>query len=221
MYEKAGGYDLQYLNHRTYFTDGHAETIVYTKPDPKPDPDPTPDPTPGPVFEVPETLYVLGDIEGAAWDPTHGVEMVIESEGCFISREKVRFVSSRDGSSYFGLTDRLGSDWDDLNAKANRFGPSERDLPLDLNGYSDFSRFSGKDASAANSWRVRPGSYYVKADFNTGRVELAESTAVSLVEPEEDEAPVYYTLQGVRVENPARGIYIRVVRGGCSKVMVR
>lgn len=214
--KKAGDADLQYLNHRTYFPSGLAKTINYDQPDPTPDPTPDPDPTP--VFEIPDALYVLGDIEGMAWEPTRGVEMVLETGNVFISREKIRFVSSRDGNSYFGLTDSLGSDWDDLNSRANRYGPSTKDEYLSLNGQSDFQIFRGNEASSANSWKIKPGVYYVKADFNTGRVELAESTVVSLSYVESEAESFYYTLQGVRVENPQSGIFIRITAKGASKV---
>ena len=36
-----------------------------------------------------------------------------------------------------------------------------------------------------------------------------------------DVAPVYYNLQGVRVANPANGLYIKVVGEKASKVLVK
>ena len=43
-------------------------------------------------------------------------------------------------------------------------------------------------------------------------ITITTSTAVEGVEMEENVAPVYYNLQGVRVDAPANGLYI-VVRG--------
>ncbi len=53
-------------------------------------------------------------------------------------------------------------------------------------------------------------------------VEFAKvSTGVEEVEVEESAEAVYYTLQGVRVENPAGGLYIRVAGKTASKVYIR
>lgn len=46
------------------------------------------------------------------------------------------------------------------------------------------------------------------------------TTAVESVEVEEGEA-VYYNLQGVKVANPENGMYIKVVNGNASKVLVK
>lgn len=45
------------------------------------------------------------------------------------------------------------------------------------------------------------------------------STAVDQIEEAEDDEPIYYTLQGVRVENPDKGIYIRIRGKKADKVM--
>ncbi len=47
-----------------------------------------------------------------------------------------------------------------------------------------------------------------------------DPTAVELINGE-NEAPVYYTLQGEKVETPAEGIYIRVQNGKATKVLVK
>ena len=54
----------------------------------------------------------------------------------------------------------------------------------------------------------------VTVNFNSNNTE----TSVEEIEGVE-EAPVYYTLQGVRVENPDKGIYIRVRGKKADKVM--
>ncbi|MDE6277731.1 MAG: chitobiase/beta-hexosaminidase C-terminal domain-containing protein [Muribaculaceae bacterium] len=46
-------------------------------------------------------------------------------------------------------------------------------------------------------------------------------TGIEAVEVEEGAAAVYYNLQGVRVENPSNGLYIRVAGNSASKVFVR
>lgn len=57
--------------------------------------------------------------------------------------------------------------------------------------------------------------------YSLARVGRNISTAVDAVETAEDVAPVYYTLQGLRVDNPSAGLYI-VVRGNrVSKEIIR
>ncbi|MDE6805571.1 MAG: hypothetical protein K2J05_02060, partial [Muribaculaceae bacterium] len=57
--------------------------------------------------------------------------------------------------------------------------------------------------------------------YSLARVGRNISTAVDAVETAEDAAPVYYTLQGLRVDNPSAGLYI-VVRGNrVSKEIIR
>ncbi|MDE6806111.1 MAG: DUF5116 domain-containing protein, partial [Muribaculaceae bacterium] len=67
-----------------------------------------------------------------------------------------------------------------------------------------------------------PGSYYVKADFNKGTVTLTGTTAIDSVGEDEDMTDaVYFTLQGVRVEHPGAGVYIRVIGSEAMKVVIR
>ncbi len=58
------------------------------------------------------------------------------------------------------------------------------------------------------------------AQINGVTVTLEKSTGVEGVEVEEGAAPVYYNLQGVRVNNPERGIYIQVKGNKATKVVL-
>lgn len=57
-------------------------------------------------------------------------------------------------------------------------------------------------------------SYLLPIDANT----LIESVAASATE---NGPAVYYNLQGMRIENPARGIFIRVQNGESTKILVK
>lgn len=46
------------------------------------------------------------------------------------------------------------------------------------------------------------------------------STAVETVEVAEAGEAVYFNLQGVRVENPANGLFVRVLNGKATKVVM-
>lgn len=54
-------------------------------------------------------------------------------------------------------------------------------------------------------------------------VSTKESTAVAAIEAAEESAPVYYTLQGVKVAADAltSGIYVKVANGKASKIQIR
>lgn len=59
-----------------------------------------------------------------------------------------------------------------------------------------------------------------KTFFSQAKVSYIIAAGVEGVEVEEDAAPVYYNLQGVRVNNPERGIYIQVKGNKATKVVL-
>lgn len=52
------------------------------------------------------------------------------------------------------------------------------------------------------------------------KVETGIPTAVDSIEAAEEGEAVYYNLQGVRVDNPERGIFVKVVNGKATKVVM-
>ena len=79
-----------------------------------------------------------------------------------------------------------------------------------------------------NEYSMDPSSSQEKEDedvitFAPARIGLATSGVEDVViVPSEDEAPVeYFNLQGIRVENPANGVYIKRQGSQTSKVLVR
>lgn len=60
----------------------------------------------------------------------------------------------------------------------------------------------------------------LKYDAKTNTLTLTNTTAVEEVEVAEGEA-VYFNLQGVQVANPENGIYVKVVDGKATKVVVK
>ena len=65
--------------------------------------------------------------------------------------------------------------------------------------------------------------YNMGAQFNLHDILLvkAENSAIDVIEVADDAEAVYYNLQGVRVENPAAGLYIRVRGQKVDKVIVK
>lgn len=63
------------------------------------------------------------------------------------------------------------------------------------------------------NFSIAPGTWDLMYDERTGMLTVsAASGSVDGIEADDNVAPVYYNLQGVRVDNPASGLYI-VVRG--------
>lgn len=87
-------------------------------------------------------------------------------------------------------------------------------------GTIDLSAYDGKKVelalnyvstdAAADTWEVK--------DFT---VKGEEAAFVSVIGNDNQAAPVYYNLQGVRVANPANGIFIKVEGSKSTKVIVR
>lgn len=75
-----------------------------------------------------------------------------------------------------------------------------------------------------NVWKVEEaGSYTLTFDLEhwTLAVSGTSSTGIDRVIAEEEAATVYYNLQGIRVENPAQGVFLKRQGDKVSKVFIR
>lgn len=72
-------------------------------------------------------------------------------------------------------------------------------------------------------WELPENDYTVtfSCDGTVGSVsfEVYDSASVDGIEIDENESPVYYNLQGVRVDNPGKGVYIRKMGNKTEKIM--
>lgn len=112
----------------------------------------------GPSY--PETMYLIGNIDGGTWNPTEGTLMNNDGEGIY-SIESVAVTSGNDGAAmgYFAMTTTLGaneSDWDAVNA--NRFGPAEKDREAVVG-------VNQVDGRGDVSWSIVPGTYSMTFDY--------------------------------------------------------
>ena len=78
------------------------------------------------------------------------------------------------------------------------------------------------DRWTANKQKVQSVTFVVPSNLQLTKaiIKLEKTTGVEGVEVEEDAASVYYNLQGVRVNNPERGIYIQVKGNKATKVVL-
>lgn len=184
-----------------------------------------PGPDPDPV-DLPETLYVCGDLKDNHWNTASQMAMT-PTENRQGMYAQIEFESvSDDGYAYFHLNEAQGADWNAVNNGGHRYGASsegvmaETDIPVSLVKYE-----KDVNASGCKSFKTLPGTYYVLADFKNNTLTLTKNDPSGIsdivTDADAEAAPVYYNLQGVRVDEPTPGLYI-VVRGSkVTKQLVR
>ena len=131
--------------------------------------------------------------------------------------------AAKDTYSYFTFVTAQGADWDaDVNS-SDRYGAASKDALVNLDQTTTIKVFKvGVNASSAYSWKIAPGTYKIVADLKNMKLTVTKASGVDGIEADDsDAAPVYYNLQGVRVDTPSAGLYI-VVRGNkVTKEVVR
>lgn len=197
--------DLTAVNNHIYTTNGDQGEYHSDNPGPNPNPNPA---------GMPNQLFVLGNIEGAQWDTTNGVPMTkngntFEAKGVVLTPA----VADIDANCYFTFVSALGMDWDEVNGAGNRYGAPAKDTPLTVGGSAQMVEYVvDVNNSAAESWMVPAGTYNITADFSDMTVRIASASGVDVFEMELT-APVYFDMNGVRVDHPQKGIPYIVVRG--------
>ncbi len=175
------------------------------------------DPTPG---EYPETLYMIGNVNGGAWGTTADVAVPAKGDNG-IYNYSVTIDDAGGGYGYFAFITVTGSDWDSEVNQGDRYGAPAKDTPVTLGTAQDIRLYAaGVDASASESWMVAPGEYNLKVDLATMKLTVGIGGVEDVMVNPADAPVEYYNLQGIRVNNPAAGgIYIR--RQGSSAIKVR
>lgn len=182
---------------------------------------------------TPGSLYIVGNIGAASnhWNISSPASM--EKDGPLMVTE-VEFTAPAGGThSYFNFITATGTDWDAHVNKSDRYGAEAEGTVTDLDTEVPMKKYGANDsgtdhASACKSWMVLPGKYYVAANFKNNTVKVSKNviSAIEGLEAVDDSADnsgdaIYFNLQGVRVENPQNGIYIKVSAGKVTKVLVK
>lgn len=186
---------------------------------------PTPGPGPDPNSGTLANMWILGNLGAAGWGSTPGTGVQMYVSGSTYTATGVEFKAEGTNTMcWFNITDYMGSTWDDLNAGANRYGAAAENDPVTAGSTVNIVKYA-KDvnASGCNSWTIAPGKYNIEANLSTMKLTVSSYTPSGLTELEADEdAPVeYFNLQGLRVENPTRGMYIRRQGSRSSRVYIR
>lgn len=180
------------------------------------------DPIVDPTDEYPATLYLMGNITG--WDPSVAIAHHEKESGVYKWNKVELPAAEKSEYSYFTFVTAVGAhatDWDTVNNGGHRYGASTQDE--EVSSEATITKFPvNVNASSAYSWMTKAGSYNITADLKNMKVTLTSTSGVEVIDFNiEDATPVYYNMQGVRVDNPANGIYI-VVRGNkVSKEIIK
>ncbi len=165
----------------------------------------------GEITYGPDHLYLLGNLDGHSWDTNYKLEFA--KDGSEYSLKDVNFVAAPGETyCYFNLATALGSNWDVVNG-SDRYGSANEGDRLEANATVPMNTYAGWDAGNCKSWTILPGRYDLVANFKNHTITAKASTVAVETVGAEDAAPVYYTLQGMRVAEPVKGELYIVVRG--------
>lgn len=172
---------------------------------------------------MPEKFYVIGEVNGKTWAPDDGVEMT-KKDNLFYAHVTVKG-GAQATEGFFSFAKSLSSKdgnnggWDELNASGNRFAPTVDTSLATLGQAKGFVACS--DGNNAKAFSAPNGEYTIVVDWpdKTARLEPYTWTGIDEIVSDEEAAPVYFNLQGQRVDNPEKGIYIMVRGTKATKVI--
>ena len=176
-----------------------------------------------PVGEVsyPETMYVIGNVNGEeSWIPTNGYAMTKTADGVFKVTEMGLTRSAASEYAYFSFAESLATAEGDWASMGQRYGAAA-DNDYKLNGDANETA-PIRAGETAFMIQIDPGATITMTlDFTTMQLTVDSTTMVDNVVVDGNDAPVYYNLQGVRVDNPAAGLYIVVRGNNVTKEVIR
>ena len=167
------------------------------------------------VVNYPEVIYAIGDINGLSWSTSEGVAFDHKGEGIY--EGSINIDNSDNGYGYFQFATTLGADWDAVNA-GTRYGATENNQLVEPNiAYNMTNNWAG----GTQSWKCAEGSCNIQVDIVNCTMTILEYTGVEDVNVDENAPVEYYNLQGVKVENPTTGTYIKVQGKKTTKVYLK
>ncbi len=174
-------------------------------------------------MEVPETLYLVGNIDGHNWDIANAVPFTREEGTNTFKLTKAPIVAAGDDTNYgyFSFITTCGSSWDEVNA-SDRFGATTPDAEVVAPATADVEWFQGGvNAGSAYAWKIAAGNYDITVDFDAMTVQIiaSEEGAIDIEVINSDAR--YFNLQGVEVPAPSNGVFIEVLGTQVRKVYVK
>ena len=138
---------------------------------------------PEPVVEVPENLYIVGNIAGCVWQTA--TAPALTKNGNVFSIESIEIVSASEeiAEGFFSFITVQGADWDATNS-GDRYGASQVDEVIEAPTTVTLVPYlAGVNASAAASWMIEAAIYDITVDFSTMTVNVVKvGDGVSAIE---------------------------------------
>lgn len=169
-------------------------------------------------------MYAMGTLVNGSWKTNVGVRL--KRSGHKYTADEVELIADKStGKAFFSFVSKLASsasDWATVNA-ADRFGAMTKDEVVAAGTPAWVKIFNGGGtAGSAFAWKTEAGKYRMEVDLDDMTLNISDLSAIGEIkrDPDADAPAVYYNLQGVRVENPGPGAYIRVRGSKAEKVFI-
>ena len=162
-------------------------------------------------YEIPEKLYIIGDIKGNSWAPDYeGTVMTQKAEGIY---EANGVELDAEENAYFTIVEEPNMDWDVVNA--HRYGPATDAHAVVPGQETDVKK-------AATAWKTAPGTYTMTFDIDRMTLTITKetSTGINTIETAEGSTE-RFNLQGMRTDGRQRGIVIMRRGGKTVKQIIR
>ena len=167
------------------------------------------------VVEYPEVIYAIGNVNGYNWSTSEGVALAHVGDGVYEGSFTVDNADA--GYGFFQFATTLGADWGAVNA-GTRYGAEEVDLLVEANGsYKMTDNWGG----GSQSWKSAAGTCTVRVNLVDCKMEIISLTGVEEIAVDENAPVEYYNLQGVKVDEPTNGTYIKVQGNKTTKVYIK
>ncbi len=163
----------------------------------------------------PEVIYAIGNVNGLEWSTSEGVALTHTENGVYEGEFEVD--NAGEGYGYFQFATTLGADWEAVNA-GTRYGATEENQVVEANTTYDMTNNWG---GGSQSWKCEAGKCKVQVDIVNCTMQILEFTGVESVNIDENAPAEYYNLQGVKVDNPTNGTYIKVQGKKTEKVYIK
>lgn len=178
-----------------------------------------------PEVEVPDHLYVVGNVNYTDWDTSDPLEMTRRDNTMLAT---VRLTDSGSGYSFFSLTTTKGTDWDQHINVSDRYGAQTDGQEIIPGTEVTMRKFSptgtgDSHSSATKAWKITPGTYNLAADFNKNTMLVTKNVATDIEWPKADGEPTgatFFNLLGIPVDNPTHGTYIMLTNGRATKIHI-
>ena len=165
-------------------------------------------------IKYPNVIYAIGDVNGLEWSTNEGVLFTQKEDGVYEGTININNVDQ--GYGYFQFATSLGANWDAVN-NGPRYGATVENQLIESGATYDMTTNEGANTK---SWKCEKGDCTIEVNLATNTIKIIEFTGIESIGV--DNIPVeYYNLQGVKVENPSNGIFIRVQGSKASKVLIK